>query len=741
MTRPVTPLLTLLSFLAMPALAFAFGDGLSGVSVSGCGACHVDAGDGIEVTLDCPSAVAPGQTVECSVSVNGSPTGGGGFNASATSGILSAGLSSQILAGEVTQTGAAARNWSFFWQAPDMSTEAMIRVAGLGANADGAVTGDDWDLATRTITVTEGGDTDGDGTADADDCAPTDPAIFPGAGERCDNGIDDDCDGAVDNGDSDCNPLLVVLGDVAPRGAPDGFVDVGDVILILRFASHLETPTADELALADVGPGTVSDDGVAPPFFIPTPDGEIDVADVVVALRQSVSLVRVICRPLPTAAISSDSSDHVPTGSEVILSSSASTEVEHRIWSLSTPADSLATLSSTSAVSPSFTPDVEGTYTATLDVGNCAGNATASLSRTASSVYSAGTVDSSNYDADSTGIGLRILSGRRQFTANLGATDCTLSDGDSFGVGVGVGGATYHWEQVGGPPVELSDPSAMNPTFTAPTVADIVASRDSDRWGVAGLQYHELELIFELTVSAGGQNDISEINVYLEYGGYELPARGPFFNVALNSRVWLEGASEEDDGDEISDWQWSIAGPAGDENPVIEGNGTRAPSFVPLAEGIYEVSYEVGAVELLGDGAPDDSGSFLVTSASFVGGGQGDDARHRDRFLRERARRQGVRLPGQRPLLLRQEHRLCRDDRCGTEPGGLRAGEPELLLPLPHRLEPDRRQRRPGRRARADRLRGAPGRHRLARRDLRLPHRGEPRGTAVRGLPRTGKPA
>ena len=41
-------------------------------------------------------------------------------------------------------------------------------------------------------------DSDGDGVADASDCAPTDPTTFPGAMEFCD-GIDNDCDGIADN--------------------------------------------------------------------------------------------------------------------------------------------------------------------------------------------------------------------------------------------------------------------------------------------------------------------------------------------------------------------------------------------------------------------------------------------------------------------------------------------------------------------------------------------------------------
>ncbi len=41
-------------------------------------------------------------------------------------------------------------------------------------------------------------DQDGDGVPDAQDCAPADPAVFPGAPEYC-NAADDDCDGVIDN--------------------------------------------------------------------------------------------------------------------------------------------------------------------------------------------------------------------------------------------------------------------------------------------------------------------------------------------------------------------------------------------------------------------------------------------------------------------------------------------------------------------------------------------------------------
>lgn len=56
-------------------------------------------------------------------------------------------------------------------------------------------------------------DTDCDGFLDVDDCDDNDPDIFPGATETCGNGVDDNCDGQVDEGcdcpgDADCDGYL-----------------------------------------------------------------------------------------------------------------------------------------------------------------------------------------------------------------------------------------------------------------------------------------------------------------------------------------------------------------------------------------------------------------------------------------------------------------------------------------------------------------------------------------------------
>ena len=47
-------------------------------------------------------------------------------------------------------------------------------------------------------------DFDLDGSVDSEDCAPQDPTIYPGAAEQCADGIDQDCDDRTDMADPDC---------------------------------------------------------------------------------------------------------------------------------------------------------------------------------------------------------------------------------------------------------------------------------------------------------------------------------------------------------------------------------------------------------------------------------------------------------------------------------------------------------------------------------------------------------
>jgi hypothetical protein len=76
-----------------------------------------------------------------------------------------------------------------------------------------------------------------------------------------------------------------VPADVAPRGRPNGLVDIADVVVLLRMAVGLDAPTPEELLRADIAPAVHEQGGPAVGG-----DGEVNIGDVVLGLRASVRL-------------------------------------------------------------------------------------------------------------------------------------------------------------------------------------------------------------------------------------------------------------------------------------------------------------------------------------------------------------------------------------------------------------------------------------------------------------------
>jgi len=107
----------------------------------------------------------------------------------------------------------------------------------------------------------------------------------------------------------------------------------------------------------------------------------------------------------------------------------------------------------------------------------------------------------------------------------------------------------YQWKQIAGPSVSLSNPQAVQPTFTSPSVA---ASQSKS-------------LTFELTVTDYGGLKDTDTNVVNVTGDNDPPTAdaGPDQNVDEETTVTLDGSNSSDPDDGIEFYRWKqIAGPS-----------------------------------------------------------------------------------------------------------------------------------------------------------------------------------
>jgi hypothetical protein len=120
---------------------------------------------------------------------------------------------------------------------------------------------------------------------------------------------------------------------------------------------------------------------------------------------------------------------------------------------------------------------------------------------------------------------------------------------------------TYYWTQLEGTPVQLSDPSAVQPVFTAP---------DTDTQGA--------HLVFQLTVTdAGGLQGQATCIVNVSWQNLPPEANaGEDQQVSEGTSVILDATVSSDSDDGIATYQWSqVSGPA----ITLSDAGDPQPSF------------------------------------------------------------------------------------------------------------------------------------------------------------------
>lgn len=106
-------------------------------------------------------------------------------------------------------------------------TDGVPAPGGGGSDGDAGGGGGD-DAGAADDDSAPGGDVDGDGDGSprSEDCDDSDPSVFPGAPDRCDGVLDNDCDGRTDPGESDGDrdgftPCGGDCSDVDPAARPD----------------------------------------------------------------------------------------------------------------------------------------------------------------------------------------------------------------------------------------------------------------------------------------------------------------------------------------------------------------------------------------------------------------------------------------------------------------------------------------------------------------------------------------
>lgn len=253
----------------------------------------------------------------------------------------------------------------------------------------------------------------------------------------------------------------------------------------------------------------------------------------------------------------------VATGSLVTLDGSGSSDLDGDLltytWSLTTvPAGSTAAISSSTAVRPTFTADVDGVYRVSLVVSD------GLRSSAADDVVITATQPNTPPTAQA-GPDQHVLSG------TLVTLDGSLSFDPDHDL------ITYLWTFVSRPTgstATLSDPAVIRPTFTA---------------DVAG------GYTIRLIVNDGTVNSAPDDVVVTAAPPNNPPVAnaGPDQAVVTDTVVTLNGsASYDPDGDPLT-FQWSLASRPAGSSAALTNPTTVAPTFTPDVSGQYVINLVV----------------------------------------------------------------------------------------------------------------------------------------------------
>ena len=239
-------------------------------------------------------------------------------------------------------------------------------------------------------------------------------------------------------------------------------------------------------------------------------------------------------------------------GVRVVLDGSGSADPDldaiHYNWTLTRPVGSAATLSSATAMSPSFVPDRRGTYEARLVVDD--GVLPSAPDSAVITVSNSAPV--ANAGPDQTAVVTRVVT--------LDGSASSDGDGDAL---------SYQWSFVtrpAGSAAALSDPAAESPTFLV------------DRPGTYTAR---------LVVNDGGSASAADTVTVTTINTAPVANAGPDQTVAVGESATLNGSASSDaDGDPLS-YAWSLQSrPAGSSASVVSASSVT-PTIAVDRPGTY----------------------------------------------------------------------------------------------------------------------------------------------------------
>jgi hypothetical protein len=146
--------LMLIAVICLSSSALAYPNGVSGASGksgSTCTMCHSSGTSKPTVVISGPTTVASGASVSYTLTNNGTPNSG--LDVAASAGTFTAGSSTQVMNGDITQLASLSStplSWTFNWKAPTVTTSTTVTIYGASISAGyGGSTG----TATLTVTV------------------------------------------------------------------------------------------------------------------------------------------------------------------------------------------------------------------------------------------------------------------------------------------------------------------------------------------------------------------------------------------------------------------------------------------------------------------------------------------------------------------------------------------------------------------------------------------------------------